>query len=86
MPTVYIPQQWRDLTGGVERVEIAGGNLRQIIAALDERFPGLAARAKSGDAFAPGVAASIDGSMTGRLLAPVTASSEIHFLPALGGG
>lgn len=86
MPTVYIPQAWRDLTGGVEHIELAGGNLRQIIAALEGKFPGLAARAILGDSLASGVAASIDGSMTGRLLTGVLPDSEIHFLPALGGG
>ena len=39
----------------------------------------------AGDAIAPGLAVSVDGSMTSRLLA-IRPDSEIHFLPAIGGG
>ncbi|HZZ70943.1 MAG TPA: MoaD/ThiS family protein [Pirellulales bacterium] len=86
MAIVYIPSQWRDLTGGVDRVEIVAANVRQIIAALERQFPGIAARAVAGDALAPGIAVSLDGSLASRLLTPVDARSEIHFLPALSGG
>lgn len=87
MATVYIPAQWRDLTGGIERVELAGATLRQIAAALDARFPGIAARLGDDGGVAAGLAVSIDGAIASRgLLAPVAPNSEIHFLPAIGGG
>ncbi len=87
MATVFIPEQWRDLTGGSAEVHAEGLSLRQVIAALDTQFPGIGARVCDGDAIAKWLAVSIDGAMTGRgLLAPVNAQSEIHFLPAIGGG
>ncbi|MEX2113074.1 MAG: MoaD/ThiS family protein [Pirellulales bacterium] len=87
MARVFIPAQWRDLSGGIADVELTGATLGEIVAALDERFPGVAARANLDDALMPGLAASIDGVVTSRgLLARVQPTSEIHFLPAIGGG
>lgn len=87
MAAVHIPAQWRDLTAGTSRIDVEGATLRQVLAALDTRFPGLAKRACDGDAIAAGLAVSIDGAITSRgLLTPVTPGSEIHFLPAIGGG
>lgn len=87
MAKVYIPAAWRDLTGDASDVELAGSSLGQIIQALNERFPGIAARACDDGGIAGGLAVSIDGAITSRgLLAPVAVQSEIHFLPAIGGG
>lgn len=87
MPFVHIPTQLRSLTDGLERVEVSGSNLRQIVAALDAAHPGLAARLCDQDSVLPGLAVSIDGAFTNRgLLAKVGPQSEIHFLPAIGGG
>ena len=87
MAVVHIPTQLRSLTGGAERVEVAGDKLRQVIAALDAAYPGLAGRLLKDDAISPGLAVSIDGAFTNRgLLAKVQPHSEIHFLPAIGGG
>lgn len=87
MPIVFIPPQMRDLTGGVDRLRIEAATLRQVIARLDERFPGLGARLCDGDALAGGLAVSIDGAFASRgLLAKVGPDSEVHFLPAIGGG
>jgi len=77
----------RDLSGGVERIEVTGGNLRQVISEIEIQHPALAARLHDGDALAPGLAVSIDGTFASRgLLAKVTPTSEVHFLPAIGGG
>jgi molybdopterin synthase sulfur carrier subunit len=87
MAIVHIPTQLRTLTGGVERVEIAGATLRQVIGELDAAYPGLGARLCCGDGISPGLAVSIDSAFTNRgLLAKVGPSSEVHFLPAIGGG
>ncbi|HUY35921.1 MAG TPA: MoaD/ThiS family protein [Pirellulales bacterium] len=87
MATVFIPAQLRSFTGGADRVEVAGMNLRQVIAALDATHPGLAERLTRDDALAPGLAVSIDGAFSNRgLLAKVGPESEIHFMPAIGGG
>ncbi len=63
-----------------------GATLRDVLRQLDGECPGLFARVVAGDAIAPGLAVSVDGSMTSRLLAPIRPDSEIHFLPAIGGG
>ena len=86
MPIVFIPPQMRDLTRGAEQVTAEGANLRDVLWALDREFPGLFYRVVAGEAIAPGLAVSVDGSMTTRLLTQVRPESEIHFLPAIGGG
>jgi len=87
MATVHIPAQLRSFTGGADHVDVAGTSLRQVIAALEAAHPGMAARLVRDDALAPGLAVSIDGAFTNRgLLAKVGVESEIHFLPAIGGG
>ena len=87
MAIVHIPTQLRSLTGGVEHVDVSGATLRQVIAALDAEHPGMAARLCNNDDLSPGLAVSIDGAFTNRgLRAKVGAESEIHFLPAIGGG
>ena len=48
---------------------------------------GIAARLVVEDRIAPGLAVSIDGVVTSRgLLARVSPDSQVHFLPAFGGG
>lgn len=88
MAIVFIPAQLRELTGGVQQMDVEAATLREVLAALETRFPGIRARLCDADgALAPGLAVSIDGNLTTKgLLAKVVPSSEIHFLPAIGGG
>jgi len=87
MPIVHIPSALRAQSGGVAQLQVAGETLRDVVNALDEQFPGMALHLAEGDALARGLAASIDGQMTNRgLWARVHPESEIHFLPAIGGG
>lgn len=87
MPLVFIPPQMRDLTGGAAQIEVAGANVREVVAGLDEKFPGLRARICTGDELAPSLQVSIDHVMSTRgLRAKVLPTSEVHFLPAFGGG
>jgi hypothetical protein len=87
MPTVFIPPQLRQLTDGVAQLELEGTSVRQLVAGLETQFPGIAARLTSGDAIMPGLAVSVDGVISTRgLLTRVNPASEVHFLPAFGGG
>jgi len=87
MATVFIPTQWRDLTGGIAQLQLAGATLRDIAVGLDRQFPGIAARLCEGDGIAAGLAVSIDGAIASRgLRSPVQSASEVHILPAIGGG
>ena len=88
MAVVFIPPQMRTLTGGVAEVTVAGATLRQVIRNLDTAYPGLAARLVDGkDNLLPGLAVAIDG-VTNHMgmLEPVRKDSEVHFIPAIGGG
>jgi len=87
MATVFIPAQLRRMTGGRQQVQIEAGTLREVIEQLDESYPGIAARLTQGGGIVPGLAVSIDGALTSQgLRAPVKPDSEVHFLPAIGGG
>jgi sulfur-carrier protein len=87
MATIYVPAQLRELTGGVDRFEVSGGTLRQVLAELAVHQPRLVERLSSGDALTTGLAVSIDGAFSSRgLSAKVGPDSEVHFLPAIGGG
>ncbi len=87
MPTVFIPAPLRDLAGGQTSLEIEGRTVRQLIAALDERFPGTAARLLEDGELSAGLMVSVNGEINPRkLLAQVNPGSEVHFLPAIGGG
>ncbi len=88
MATVFIPSLLEGLTGGVRTVDIPGRNLRQVINALDERYPGMKERLLDEDgALIPEIMAAIDGETAHLgLLQPVTDATEIQFVPAIGGG
>ncbi len=87
MAIVFIPAPHRDLTGGLAEIAVVGSTIGEVIDALDHRFPGIRSRLCRGESLAPGLQVSIDDVMTGRgLRAPVRAGSEVHFLPAIGGG
>ncbi|MGE3807943.1 MAG: MoaD/ThiS family protein [Gemmataceae bacterium] len=87
MPRVWIPPALRDLTGGKDVVAARGSNVRAVIAALEKDFPGIAARLCDGDRVRPGISVIVDSNVAPLgLLAPVKPDSEVHFLPAIGGG
>lgn len=85
--TVWIPPLYRDLTNGQERVEMSASSIGELIKALDDRFPGIEERLCDGERVRPHIAVSIDGEVTPRgLRQKLRQSSEIHFVPAMGGG
>jgi len=89
MPEVWISPQMQRLTGGQHKVQVAGHTIRQIIDNLDQAFPGLKMELydEEEDIVMPGIAVVIDGETTQLgLLEHVRENSEIHFIPALGGG
>jgi sulfur-carrier protein len=87
MPRVFIPAQLRDLTGGRAEVEIDGTTVREVVAALEQEFPGIKERLCKNDELSPALQVSINGVLSRRGLdAKVAANSEVHFLPVFGGG
>lgn len=87
MATVFIPPLMRPLANGLHRVEVEGTTLRQVIDSLERNYPGMKERLCEGDELKPGIAVGVDGIMgTLGLRQKVQPQSEIHFLPAIGGG
>ncbi len=87
MVLVFIPPAWRDLTAGKAEIPVDATTVRQVIQGLEELFPGVSARALADDSLKPGLAVSINGTVSRRgLRAALPEGAEVHFLPALGGG
>jgi molybdopterin synthase sulfur carrier subunit len=87
MVTVFIPPLLQDVTGQVAQVEVAGATVRQIVAALEARYPGVRERLCIDDALRPGLSVAVNGVVSSLgLLQKVPDGSEVHFLPAVGGG
>ncbi len=87
MPTVIVPALLRKLTDGRERVAVRGTNVRQVIEDLERQFPGIQAHLVEDGDLKSGINVSVDGEMgIGGLLDPVNETSEVFFLPAIGGG
>jgi sulfur-carrier protein len=87
MPTVFIPPGLREVTGGLARVDSPGSTVGAVIDALEDQFPGIKARLCRGDSLVPGLQISVGNTITTRgLRAKLEPDSEVHFLPAIGGG
>ncbi len=87
MPVLWIPPSLRDLTGGEEQVAVPGATVAAALDALDQRYPGVRERLLAGDQLRPGIAVAVDGVVNHRRLRhPLAETSEVQFLPAVGGG
>lgn len=88
MAEVWIPPRMQSLTGGQKQVQIEGNSVRQLVNNLEREFPGFKAVLCDEDGeLLPGVAVIVDGDASQLgLLERVQEDSEVHFLPALGGG
>ena len=89
MPEVWLPPRMQSITGGRQRVVVPGATVRQVINNLEREYPGARALLvdEAEDDLLPGLAVVVDGetSLLG-LLERVSEGSEVHFLPAIGGG
>ena len=75
------------LTGGVKQVEVEGANMRRVIDRLEEPYPGIKDRLVEDGGIRPNLAVAIDGEVARMgLLEKVGENSEVHFVPAIGGG
>ena len=87
MPIVWIPASLRTFTNQQDTVRVGGATVRDVIDQLDALFPGIKPRLCDGDALRPGLAVAIDAEMSRMgLEQAVGENSEVHFLPAIGGG
>ena len=88
MAVVFLPSALRKLTAGVDRLEVAGATVADVVAEVDRRFPGFGAAVTAADGtLAASLQVFVDGEMSAEgLLAEVGPSTEVHFLPAIAGG
>ena len=87
MATVFIPSLMQSLTDGKHDVEIEGATVRQVINNLEVAFPGMKERLLDGDHMKSNISVAVDGEITPLgMLEKVGENSEVHFLPAIGGG
>ena len=75
------------VTGGVKQIDVEETTVRRIIDRLEDLYPGMKERLVEDGKLMPSIAVSIDGEV-GRmgLLDRVGEDSEVHFVPAIGGG
>ena len=87
MATVYTPPPLQSLSGGVMQVTIKATSVRQIVDQLEALYPGMKAALVDDDDLHPHITVAVDGEMSILgLIERVEPDSEVHFIPALGGG
>jgi molybdopterin synthase sulfur carrier subunit len=85
--TVFIPSLLRDLTAGEDKIEVAGTSVRQVVNALEAKYPGMRDRLCEGDELSGRVQVAVDGHVSRLgMLERVGETSEVHFIPAIAGG
>jgi sulfur-carrier protein len=87
MPVVWIPSLLRGLSGGQDKVVVPGATVGEVIDQLERQFPGIKDRLCESGALRRGLAVSVDTRLARFALnQAVGENSEVHFLPAIGGG
>ena len=87
MATIFIPTMLQKMTDGAQKVDMDVRNVRQVIERLEEIYPGIKDRLLEDGDIAPNIAVAIDGDVAIMgLLQRVGENSEVHFVPAIGGG
>jgi sulfur-carrier protein len=87
MAKVRIPQPLRALTNDDETAEVSGKNVRQIIDALEQLYPGVKAALLKDEKLRPDIAIMLDNRIAQLgLLEPVSEDAQLLFIPAIGGG
>lgn len=87
MAKVFIPPALRTLTAEQSEVVVDGETVREVIDRLDSIYPGIKAQLCRADQLRPGLAVAVDTSITSLgLNQRLRPDSEVHFLPAIGGG
>ena len=89
MAEVWIPPKLQELTAGNQQVQVDGSTVRRLINNLELQHPGIKEYLvdEEEDDLIPGLAVIIDAEVSQLgMLDKVGESSEVHFLPAIGGG
>ncbi|MDA0988956.1 MAG: MoaD/ThiS family protein [Chloroflexi bacterium] len=87
MAEVWMSPRMQRITGGKDKVRVAGATVRQIVNNLEKEFPGMKEELCEDDDIDPGIAVVIDGETSNLgMIERVNEDSEIHFIPAMAGG
>ena len=89
MAEVWIPPKLQELTAGNQQVQVDGSTVRRLINNLELKHPGIKEYLvdEEEDDLIPRQDVIIDGEVSQLgMLDKVGESSEVHFLPAIGGG
>jgi len=87
MATVFIPSLMQKLTDGKSEVIVNGTTVREIIENLENIHPGIKVRLVDKYRMKPNISVAVDGDVSPLgILEKVGEDSEVHFLPAIGGG
>jgi molybdopterin converting factor small subunit len=77
---VHLPSGWTQHTGGLDEILVDAPRVQEMIAALVERYPGLAGPLEH-------AAVAIDGKVYHHArYEPLYATSDVHLLPPVSGG
>ena len=86
-PTVFIPTQLRNYTGGATSVQAEGRSVDEVLAALDARYPGLRFRVVDEQGrIRQHMRIFVDGERVMEVGAQVGARGDVHIFGALSGG
>jgi molybdopterin synthase sulfur carrier subunit len=87
MATIWIPSLLRKFTGGSTEITVAGETVREAIDMLEALHPGVKEQLVVDEKLKPNIALVIDGVTSKRgLQQELEEDSEVHFIPAIGGG
>ena len=87
MAKVFIPSLMQKLTDGQDVIEIDGKTVREIIENLEQTYPGIKVRLVDKYKMKSNISVAVEGEVSPLgLLEKVSENSEVHFIPAVGGG
>ncbi|MCX8213237.1 MAG: MoaD/ThiS family protein [SAR202 cluster bacterium] len=87
MATVFVPALMRKLTDEKATLEVPGATVREVINNLESEYPGTKDRLIDKFKIKASISVAVDGEISPMgILAKVGEHSEVHFLPAIGGG
>ena len=87
MATVFVPALMRKLTDEKATLEVPGATVREVINNLESEYPGTKDRLVDKFKIKSSISVAVDGEISPMgILAKVGEQSEVHFLPAIGGG
>ena len=87
LATIFIPTMLQEITHGTKKIELDARTVRQVVDELGKMYPGIQERLLDANDIREGLAVVVDGDVSVMgMLTKVSEKSEVHFVPAIGGG